>query len=95
MVRHIVFFKLKNPTDELKLEVKTKLLSLKNRVSVLKYIEVGLNFSDEDRAYDLSLITDFNSKEDLNIYSNDPFHLEVVTFIKRVAKSTKVVDYIN
>jgi len=95
MIKHIVFFKLKNPTDELKQEVKKKLQSLKNKILVLKSIEVGINFSTEERAYDLALITEFNSKEDLDTYANDPYHLEVVSFIKDVAKSSKVVDYIN
>lgn len=95
MVKHIVFFKLKTPTDKLKQEVKDRLLSLKDKVQVLKSIEVGINFCDEDRAYDLSLITEFDTKQDLDTYANDQYHLEVVSFIKKVAQSSKVVDYIN
>ena len=93
MVKHIVFFKLKDNSNENKNLVKSKLLSLKETVKVLKNIEVGLNFADEDRAYDIALLTDFESVEDLNIYAIDSYHLEVVDFIKNVAVSSKVVDF--
>jgi hypothetical protein len=93
MVKHIVFFKLKDNSDENKNLVKSKLLTLKGKVEVLKDIEVGLNFADEDRAYDIALLTDFDSEADLNTYAVDPYHLEVVDFIKSVAVSSKVVDF--
>ncbi len=93
MVKHIVFFKLTDNSDKNKELVKNKLLSLKGEVEVLQNIEVGLNFADEDRAYDIALLTDFNSEEDLKSYAIHPFHLEIVAFIKTVANSSKVVDF--
>ncbi len=93
MVKHIVFFKLKENSQEKKEEVKSKLLSLKGKVEVLKNIEVGLNFADEARAYDIALLTDFENEEDLKSYAIDPYHLEIVEYIKRVTVSSKVVDF--
>jgi hypothetical protein len=94
MIKHIVFFKLKENSDEQKKVVKERLMSLKDKVEVLKNIEVGINFSTEDRAYDLALLTDFNTKEDLSIYANDEYHQEIIKYIKSVTLSSKVVDYI-
>jgi hypothetical protein len=56
-------------------------------------MEVGVNFSPEERAFDLALITDFYTKEDLARYAVDPIHVEVVQFLKSINTQTKVVDY--
>lgn len=93
MVKHIVFFKLTDNSNKNKELVKKKLLSLQGEVEVLQNIEVGLNFADEDRAYDIALLTDFNDEEDLKTYAVHPYHLEVVAYIKKVALSSKVVDF--
>ena len=93
MVKHIVFFKLNNNSLKKKEEVKSKLLSLKGKVEVLKNIEVGLNFADEARAYDIALLTDFESEDDLKTYALHPYHLEIVEYIKSVTVSSKVVDF--
>ena len=94
MIVHIVFFKFK---EEQKKENQAKatnmLLSLLEKVPTLKFIEVGENFSNEDRAMDLSIITHFDSLEDLQIYAIHPEHLKVVDFIKQVVEYSKVVDY--
>jgi len=93
VIRHIVFFKLNNKDDAK--EVKEKLLTLEEKVPFIKYLEVGINFSNEDRAYDLALIVDVESKEDLQKYANDTYHQEVIKYIKTKANKTKVVDYEN
>ncbi len=93
MIKHIVFIKLKDSSDEIKEELKAKLLTLKDHIKELKNIEVGLNFSTEDRAYDVALLTDFQSEEDLDKYAKDEYHQEVISYIKTVALSSKVVDY--
>jgi len=94
MVKHIVFFKLNDNSDENKRKVKEKLMTLKDKVKVLKHFEVGINFSDTERAYDLALISDFETKDDLEIYANDSYHQEIIAYIKGVTQSSKVVDYI-
>jgi len=93
MVRHIVFFKLNDKNDAK--EVKKRLLSLKEHIEYIEDLEVGINFSDEDRAYDLALIVDLKDKEDLQRYAKDDFHQEVIKYIKTKANKTKVVDYEN
>jgi hypothetical protein len=83
--------------DENKIEntIKAKelLLRLFGKVPTLQSIEVGINFADETRAMDLSIITKFASIDDLNAYAVHPEHLVVVDFIKQVVEYSKVVDY--
>lgn len=94
MIVHIVFFKFKEEQKKENIEqAKEMLLSLSNSIPTLKSIEVGENFANEDRAMDLSIITHFDSFEDLKIYAVHPEHLKVVDFIKQVVEYSKVVDY--
>ncbi len=93
MVKHIVFFKLKDNSQNSKEEVKNRLLSMDGEIDVLKSIEVGVNFSKEDRAYDIALITEFDSKEDLSTYASHPFHQKIISYMKSRAKSSKLVDF--
>lgn len=93
MVKHIVFFKLENNSDENKEIVRAKLLTMKEKIDILRNIEVGINFAQEDRAYDLALLTDFNDQDALKNYAIHPYHLEIIAFMKQVTLSSKVVDY--
>jgi hypothetical protein len=93
MVKHIVFFKLNDNSEESKREVKERLLTMKGKIKVLKDIEVGINFSNKERAYDIALLTDFESVEALNEYAVDPYHQEIIAFMKERASTSKVVDY--
>lgn len=94
MIVHIVFFKFKEEQKKENIKKsKELLLSLLDTVPTLKLIEVGENFANEERAMDLSIITHFDSVEDLQIYAIHPEHLKVVDFIKQVVEYSKVVDY--
>ncbi len=93
MVRHIVFLKLTDNSQKNKESLKKKILALKNEIRVIKNIEVGLNFSPEERAYDLALIADFDTKEDLQIYATNPTHLKLIENLKSTGAISKVVDY--
>jgi hypothetical protein len=93
MIKHIVFFKLQDNSDEHKNKIKSMLMGLKQKISQLQHIEVGLNFDESDRAFDLALITDFKSKEDLSIYQAHSSHQEVVSYLKSCQTVSKVVDY--
>ena len=93
MIKHIVFLKLEDNSEENKKVFQEKIMSLKGKIDILKHIEVGINFSLEERAFDLALITDFDSKKDLNAYAINPLHVEVINFLKSQNTLTKIVDY--
>jgi len=85
-------FQEENKAQNLK-KVEEKLNALMQKIDELKSIEVGLNFTDSDRAFDLSLYSTFESKEDLQAYAIHSEHLKVVELIKSVTTESKVVDY--
>lgn len=96
MIIHIVMFKFKEEGRvENIVEVKKRLDALVGLVPALKKIEVGINFTESPRAFDLSLYSVFDTKEDLDAYAVHPEHLKVVELIKSVTIESKIVDYNN
>jgi hypothetical protein len=94
MIVHIVLFQFKEENKKANIiQAKQMLENLMGAVPSLRSIDVGVNFSAEERAMDLSIITAFESKEDLEAYAVHPEHLKVVDFIKMVVEYSKVVDY--
>ena len=93
MIKHIVLFKLSNEGLKQKDLIVEKLNSLKDDIDFVRALEVGINFAQEDRACDISLIVILNSKEDLEAYAVHDKHIPVVQFIKQYATESKVVDY--
>ena len=93
MIRHIVFFKLKDNSTKNKQQIKEIILPLEKKIDVIKFYQVGINFSNEDRAYDLALISDFDSIDDLGSYATHPEHLKVIAQIKDKGVTTKIVDF--
>jgi len=93
MVKHIVFFKFPDNSEATKQAVKDRIMSMQGKLDFVKHLEVGINFCTEERAFDVALVSDFETKEDLQTYATHPIHVEVVNFIKSLGTVSKVVDY--
>jgi len=94
MVTHIVFFAFSSEgRSENLLEARRRIEAMTDHIPSLRRLEVGLNFSPEDRAMDMALITQFDDRDGLDAYATHPAHLEVIAWIKTVVTYTKVVDY--
>jgi hypothetical protein len=63
------------------------------KITVIRYLETGLNVLPSDRAYDLCLIIHFDSLDDLATYQSHPDHVEVATYLRTAAESVASVDY--
>lgn len=98
MIKHIVMWKLKDSArgvskDQNALELKSVLEDLKNKISVIKQIEVGINFNKSSAAYDVVLYSEFDSQQDLQAYQKHPDHVKVVDFVNEIRDDRAVVDY--
>jgi len=98
MIKHIVMWKLKDSArgvskDQNALELKSVLEGLKNKISVIKQIEVGINFNKSSAAYDVVLYSEFDSEQDLQAYQKHPDHVKVVDFVNEIRDDRAVVDY--
>lgn len=93
MIKHVVMFKLLEPTPENLQSAKEKLLAMDGQIDILKDLVVGVNILDSERAYDLVLESKFDTIEDLKTYANHPVHLPVVEYMRKVCSVIAMVDY--
>jgi len=98
MVKHIVFWKLKdtalgNDKRANALLIKEKLEDLNGKIPGLLKLEIGIDFVNGDMSGDVALYSEFNSREDLDFYQEHPLHKAVQSFVLEVRSSRMVVDY--
>lgn len=98
MVKHIVFWKLKenangNTKAENALLIKEKLEALNGRIKGVLKIEVGIDFSKTESSSDVVLYSEFASREDLDNYQSHPEHKALLPFITEARSERIVVDY--
>ncbi len=93
MVKHIVMFKLSEKTPENMERAINSLRSLEGNIEVLKSIEVGTDFLESDRSYDIVLTAKFENREGLAIYGGHKNHLPVVKIMRSLCSNSTVVDY--
>ena len=94
MVKHIVCFKIKEEYKNRIPEAKATLLSMEGNVPMLKKIIVGVDFLHSERSYDLILETWFETKEDLENYQVDPYHVSVVKkLMHEIREASVAIDY--
>jgi len=99
VIKHIVMFKFKRfaeSNDKLGNThlLKSYLEALPAKINEIKFLQVGVNFSEATVAYDLVLISEFFSKEALSSYQQHPEHIKVADFVGKVCESRVVVDYV-
>jgi hypothetical protein len=99
MVKHIICLKLKDfaegksKSENAKLAAE-KLLALKEKIKEIKYIEVGINDSKAvPDNFDIVLITEFESFDDLNTYQKHPEHVKTADFMKKIRDARACVDF--
>ena len=98
MFKHIVMWKLKDDGDVNLIErnaeiIKSSLSSLPSVIPEISKYEIGVNQTESERAFNVVLISEFNSREDFHTYRDHPKHVEAVEIIRELAELTNVVDY--
>lgn len=73
--------------------MKEALTSLKNNVPTLLDIEVGINISEHQSAYDIVFIGSFATKYDLDAFDKNKFHGKVGDLVRRIKDHRVVVEY--
>lgn len=93
MIKHIVLYRLNDPTEENALALKEKFLSMRGKIPQLKRIEAGIDIVKSDRSYDVALVCEFDRLEDLETYRVCDVHLPVMAYVKSVTACSHCVDY--
>ncbi len=94
MIRHIVLFKLADPSEENKQKAKEVLLSMQGNVPMLRGIEVGTDFLGSARSYDVCLQVMLDDRAALDAYQADAYHCGVVKKHMHASVASSVaIDY--
>jgi hypothetical protein len=86
------------PTKEEKLRtarnLRQKLLEMKKSIKQIKTIEVGINAEKASVSnYDVILLTQFVSIDDLQAYKVHPAHQELVEYLQTIRELRVAIDY--
>lgn len=91
MIRHICMFKLKNKADLPTVLART--VTLQEIPQIRGFLVVTNDCRTPDNNYDLSLIFDFDSVEDLNVYRDSEIHRAFGRFITPLRDLRACIDY--
>ena len=96
MIKHVVMWKLKdealnNTKEENAKMICEKLSSLYGIIPEIVDIEVGIN--ENGGGFDVILISEFKSFEDLKKYDSHPEHQKAKAFIVEVVEKREAIDY--
>lgn len=93
MLKHIVMFKLKDPTPAALAEAKARIEALYGQIPELLRIEVGINIVESPRAYHFALVSEFDSLDALRAYQAHPAHVEMLGWLNPRLDVAAAVDY--
>ena len=86
-------FKLKDRNKENIQKIVDTLKTLEGNIDVLRSAEIGINFAESKRSYDIVLTAKFDDRNALNAYETHPNHLPVVETVRSLCSGSVVVDY--
>ena len=94
MIMHIVMWKLKEENKKENMNTMKKLLmELPPIIKEINHMEVGKEVNVGSGNYDIVMISEFKSMEDLQKYKEHPAHVKVGEFIGTVRQERTCVDY--
>lgn len=98
MIKHVVFFKMKEEAEGRKGTENAKMLAdkfndISGKIPGVISVDTGFNYNKEKQFYELCLIQEFESDKALQDYLVHPLHMEVRDFVFNVIDHRMVVDY--
>ena len=77
MVKHVLFVKLKDNSQQECQKLKELFLSMKEKVEAIRDLQVGIDFLHSDRSYDVVLEIVLDSPAALEEYQAHPYHADI------------------
>lgn len=97
MIKHIVMWRVRGDDEATRARnaarVRAEFESLRGRVPGLRHLEIGIDESRVDYAFDAVLYSEFESREALAAYANHPEHLRVRQALGDLRIARHQVDY--
>lgn len=96
MIRHIVFWKLKDSAEQPKAasmaRIKAEMEALPAVIPEIRHLSVSANLRCGPEEYDLMLYSEFDSAEALQLYQNHPAHKAASSFVATVREGRALFD---
>lgn len=92
MIKHIVLFKFENPEENIPI-VRDSLYALCDKIPEIAHMQIGADFKHSPRSFDMALLVDCKTKEDLEIYDKHPDHNAARVYIHAHCLESKTVDF--
>jgi quinol monooxygenase YgiN len=92
MIRHIVLWRLKSPSDDFE-KIRTALEAQVGRIPGLVRVEIGRSFNSGRRAVDFALTCDFEDRAALEAYHRHPAHMETRAVVDPLVAEHWIADY--
>ncbi len=93
MIKHIVMFKLKKKNPANLEKAVQALQSLEGEIEALRSLEIGIDFTQSERSYDIVLTTHFDNHDGFDTYGPHPNRIPVKKTMRALCSSSVVVDY--
>lgn len=93
MIKHIVMFKLANPSQSNIIALKDTLMSMQGKIPCVIELKVGMDVLRSPRSMDVVLECTLKNLDDLEIYRNHPAHIPVMQYVQSVTSAVYAVDY--
>jgi len=98
MIRHIVSWKLQTQAmgatkAENLVRMRMALEALPGKVEAIRHLKVGIDGLRSDSSWDIVLIVDFETWDDLRTYQQHPEHLKVAELVAGLRQERAVVDF--
>ena len=96
MLTHVVLFKFNPDSGEPAIQrALAALRELPGKISEIQEFRVGADIFHSERSYDMALISSFADQDALQRYQVHPEHQKVVAYLKTIASSIVVVDFMS
>lgn len=94
MIRHVVMFKLKPGVSPAR---RDEWLEMSRRVhaeiDIVRAYNIGVDLLRLPRSYDVAVVADFDSLEDVRAYAEHPLHLSAVELSRELSERIVSVDF--
>lgn len=94
MINHFILLKYKEDTGASHVnEFCRRMYALRDEISEIKELQIGLDIIHDQRSWDLILMMKFDSLADLESYQLHPAHQEVSKFNRAVVSQVASLDF--
>jgi hypothetical protein len=93
MITHVVLYKLKENTPEIRKKMIETFYSMEGKIPALLSIKAGEDFLGAARSFDIALICEYESREKLKEYQEHPVHQPVKAYVHSVVEKSQSVDF--